>query len=295
MTKSQITRPMLAEKVEHESQIRFPCLVTPKLDGIRCLKVDGKAVSRKFKPIPNHYVRGLVEQLPDGVDGELICPDSDFNTTQSLIMTEEGKPDFSYYVFDYVKHSLHLPYRHRMAELAKLDLPLFVNRLLPVRIDNLVELLEKEKFYLGLGYEGIITRLPSGPYKCGRSTLTEGYLLKFKRFEDSEATIIGMIESLENTNEAKVDALGLTERSHHNAGKVPKGTLGAFQCKDLITGIEFEIGTGVGLTKELRQLIWDTKENYINQVIRYKYHNVGLKDKPRFPSFQGFRNTLDMS
>src|SRR5262245_16576926 len=103
MNRPAIERPMLAETLKELSQIKFPVLLTPKLDGIRCLKVNGRAVSRKFLPIPNHHVRTLIEQhLPDGVDGELMCPGAMFNQTTSRIMSQEGTPDFEYYVFDVV-------------------------------------------------------------------------------------------------------------------------------------------------------------------------------------------------
>jgi len=40
-----ITKPMLASKCEQPEELRFPVLATPKLDGIRCLKIGGKALT----------------------------------------------------------------------------------------------------------------------------------------------------------------------------------------------------------------------------------------------------------
>jgi DNA ligase-1 len=39
-------KPMLATKCENPAALKFPVLATPKLDGIRCLKLGGKALTR---------------------------------------------------------------------------------------------------------------------------------------------------------------------------------------------------------------------------------------------------------
>ena len=68
---------------------------------------------------------------------------------------------------------------------------------------------------------------PDGPYKCGRSTVREGYLLKLKRFADGEAVILGCCEQMHNANAAQQDAFGRTKRSSHKDNKIGKATLGA--------------------------------------------------------------------
>ena len=75
-----ITKPMLASKCENPHLLPFPVLATPKLDGIRCLKLGGKALTRSFKPISNRFAREWIEaNLPDGVDGELMLRDGTFS------------------------------------------------------------------------------------------------------------------------------------------------------------------------------------------------------------------------
>ena len=44
----------------------------------------------------------------------------------------------------------------------------------------------------------------------------------------------------------------------------------------------------------MRMEIWSNQEKYLNQIIKYKYFSVGVKDKPRHPVFQGFRHLDDM-
>jgi len=49
----QITKPMLSGKFDdfdkESLELTYPLLGTPKLDGIRALKINGKLVSRAFK------------------------------------------------------------------------------------------------------------------------------------------------------------------------------------------------------------------------------------------------------
>src|SRR3990170_6734133 len=117
-----ITKPMLAGTIKDLKEIRYPVLCTPKLDGIRALKIDGKLVSRNFKPIPNVHIRQLIEsQLPDGVDGELICTGKSFQQTTSAVMSEDGQRQVDYYIFDWVmKGGLQTPYCGRMVNLKML-------------------------------------------------------------------------------------------------------------------------------------------------------------------------------
>ena len=300
----KITRPMLAESVDELAQIKFPALLTPKIDGIRCLKVDGKAVTRKFIRFPNVYVRDMIEKyLPDGVDGELTCPGVQFNELQSLLMSHDGEPDFEYCLFDFVTAALTQPYNERALVLKGMGrsfkTPFRVNLVLPQLAEDLNAFLKYEETCLKEGYEGVIIRSIDSPYKCGRSTLREGYMLKYKRVEDSEAMIIGFVEAYENQNEKTKNELGLTKRSHAQAGKVAKGTLGAFKVKDINSrsscyGQEFEIGTGIGLTQEVRQKIWDNQTTYLKKIIKYQFQPVGVKERPRFPSYQGMRNPADL-
>lgn len=279
-----ITHPMLAGTVKHLSQVRYPLLATPKLDGIRCLKVEGKVLTRSFKPVQNLHIRSKIASLPDGVDGELMA--GDFQLTQSSVMSVDGRPDFYYAVFDFASA---LPYSQRVVQIP--DAP-FVRRILPELIEDEAQLLSYEEEQLEAGYEGVMLRSPDGPYKMGRSTLREGYLLKFKRFEDSEAVVLDLQEAEENANAIVPDAFGRASRPGGQSMRIPKGTLGSFRVRDLRTGVEFSVGTGKGLTSALRQSIWDNQAAYIGRTIVYTFQPTGTKDRPRFPSFKGFSDEI---
>lgn len=293
-----ITKPMLAGTVKDMKTIQYPVLVTPKLDGIRCLKIDGKAVSRNFKPIPNKFVRSWIEKyFPDGVDGELIVKGESFQATTSAVMRESGEPKVVYFIFDRViDGEIGEAYFSRCAGIARLlekDIPknLFVT-VLPRTVTNEEDLLEYEQRCLAEGYEGVMLRTPDSPYKCGRGTVREGYLLKLKRFADDEAIIVGFEERMHNANVAKKDAFGRTERSSHKANMVATGVLGAFRVKSKKFKNEFSIGTGMDDAQ--RDEFWKKRKQLMSKLLKFKYQPTGIKDVPRFPVFLGLRHENDL-
>lgn len=291
-----ITRPLLAATLDDISTLKYPVLATPKLDGIRVLKLDGKALTRKFKPVPNTHIRNLLEKyLPDGVDGELMTAGT-FNDIQSKVMSFDGEPEFTFYAFDYVSAKLDEPYRERIQNLftvvEKKITPFRIVVLYPELIENEKELLRYEEECLKKGFEGVMIRNPLGKYKCGRSTAKEQILLKLKRFYDAEAKVIDFEEKMQNENVQERDEFGLSKRSSKKDGLVPANTLGALIVEDLTTGVKFGIGSG--FDDELKREIWLHKRKYKNKIVKYKYQSVGVKNAPRFPVFLGFRSKLDL-
>lgn len=310
-----ITKPLLAGKVEDIETLNYPVLATPKLDGIRCLKVDGKVVTRKFKPLPNNYIRECLEKiLPDGIDGEImINGETDFNKIQSGVMRSTGEPDFVYCAFDYVKDDLDKPYTERMKDLKEFQEEYLqsinedprhcrITSILPIEVKDQNFLMAIENIFVAEGYEGVMVRSPEGRYKCGRSTTREGILLKLKRFFDAEATVVGFQEKMSNQNAAEKDAFGRTKRSSKKEGKVPANTLGALEVRTSIPFgkntrgsqvVEFNLGTG--FDDALRKEIWENKDKYEGQLVKYKYQELSKDNVPRFPVFLGFRHEDDLS
>lgn len=293
-----ITQPLLAVSVGDPAEnARFPLYASAKLDGIRCLKVAGRVVSRRWKPIANHHIRRSLEKLlPDGIDGEIVVTGypktKTFQDITSAVMSHEGKPAFEYWAFDYVKAGLDRPFEDRLADLKALKLKAPVRVIPQVLIHDIDELLEFETKCLAEGYEGIMLRDPAGPYKCGRSTLNEGTLLKCKRFEDSEAVVLSLTEKFKNDNVLEADAFGYAKRSTHQAGQVPAGTLGSVTVRDLKSKVVFSIGSG--FDDALRKKLWVAQKAQIGRIVKYKFQSVGVKAAPRFPVFLGFRDKRDM-
>lgn len=215
-------------------------------------------------------------------------------------MSEDGEPDFVFCLFDYVKDNLDKPYQKRLVDLATLAGLEYSRILITSVVNNADELRLLEDKYIEEGYEGIMVREPNGPYKCNRSTLKEGYLLKAKEFEHFEVRITSFLEQKTNENEKKKNDLGLSKRSTAKAGMKLAGTLGKFIAASMAdvlnikVGDQLKIGSGEGLTKKLRQDVWDNQDKYVGKIIRCKYQKKGAKDKPRFITFNGFRDERDM-
>lgn len=294
-------RPMLAAKLVGDDHIipfgslRYPLLASPKLDGIRAVVINGAVYSRSMKRIPNGYIQYVYgREEYNGLDGELILGEPTakdcFRETTSAVMTQSGEPHVCFWVFD--NYLVDAPFKTRMEYAAQVPAEPEVNIMMVphIYVHREYDILRLEEEYLRVGYEGVMLRDPAGRYKQGRSTLSEGGLLKLKRFLDGEAEIIGVLEQMHNANEAKPDERGYMKRSSHQENKVPKGKLGALSVKDLKTGVEFEIGTG--FSDADRVALWgiDLK----GQVVRYRYFPTGSKDKPRFPVYDGFRHREDL-
>lgn len=260
-----------------------------------------------------------------------------FRRTQGDVMRVDGKPQVTFYVFDrhqpynsQVAFGLSIKkipfdewlqdnlYRQRYEQLqkhiakarrglARWPAPGNPNLLVPClqllehfAVDNQEMLKNYELDFVNAGYEGIMLRSPYGPYKQGRSTAREGYLLKLKRFEDAEAVVIGVEEQMHNNNLHTLQRAGKAVRSTHKAGMQGTGVLGALTVRGLngaYKGVEFSLGSG--FTVEERQALWQGRlrdvggqnRSPLGCRVRYKYFPGGSKTRPRFPVFAGFRDT----
>jgi DNA ligase-1 len=281
-------RPMLSSNYKEES-VRFPVYVSPKIDGVRCLVLDGKGpVSRTLKPIPNTYIREQLAPLSNlNLDGELVVgiesSDKCFRTTTSGVMSVKGEPLFKYLVFDIVGVGDYTTRLRKLLSLAPINNVEVIKQHL---VHTKEEIYDLEKFYLKEGYEGVMLRSTSSPYKFGRSTEKEGFLMKLKRFTDDEAVIIKVVGLQRNLNEPKINTLGYTERSTKKENKVEDELLGALEVENL-KGEKFSIGSG--FTVEERCKLWANRNSILGLTVKYKYFNLGNKESPRFPIFLGFR------
>jgi DNA ligase-1 len=291
-------KPMLASPLDL-SKTSWPLYASPKLDGIRATVVDGKLLSRSLKPIQNKYISYMLSQdRLSGLDGELIVGDVTakdvFARSTSGVMRQEGEPSFTFFVFDdYLENDQWVSRWGALQRRCNCIHP----RIQLLKQELLYGEIELDRFEaqcIAKGYEGVITRRADAPYKFGRSTPKEGYLSKVKRFEDSEALVIHVVEEMFNGNEVETNELGRTKRSSAQAGKVGKNTMGALTVRDLKTGVEFNIGTG--FTAAERAGWWDGRVGHIARtIVKYKFFPVGVKDAPRHPVYLGVRLPEDMS
>jgi DNA ligase-1 len=286
--------PMLAAST-NGSNLVYPMLASPKLDGIRALIIGGVVMSRKFKPIPNRQVQALFGHAKyNGLDGELIVgrptnPEC-YRNTMSGVMSADGKPEAEFHVFD--DFSVYRPFHERLELVFMRATGKQMRFVTHHRVNTEEQLRNYEEQCLMAGYEGVMLRQAGGFYKEGRSTLKEGWLLKLKRFEDSEAEILGFTELMINTNEKTITTGNKAERSHKKAGMVGADLLGALHVRDLKTGVEFDLGSG--FTDAQRADYWQALQLGIcPRIVKYQYFPLGSKEKPRFPTFLGFRDKID--
>jgi len=292
---TKLFKPMLAcSESAHNffENLRFPLLASAKIDGIRATVRDGVVYARSNKPFPNPLVQAKFGHY-EHFDGEFVLGSPtrhDLCRATGGVTNSHGKAvdDLKLYVFDHVE-DVEEGFGGRWRKVHK-QLPSSVVRHEQRLINDLEQLLVFEEAALGKGYEGLILRDPAAPYKFGRSTAKEQYLLKLKRFDDAEAVVIGFQEREHNGNEATVSELGRTKRSSHKAGKSGRGDLGALICR--YNDVEFNIGTGFDDLQ--RGEIWNNKDRYIGQLAKFKHFAVGAKTAPRHPVFLSWRDPIDL-
>ena len=156
------------------------------------------------------------------------------------------------------------------------------------------ELTAFEERCVAEGFEGVMIRTPDSPYKCGRSTVREGWLLKIKRYEDAEDVVLDPHEDMSNQNEAQRDAFGRTKRSTAQAGLVGRGELGGFIVRHVETGIEFRLGYNHVVGGIDRITLWQQRACLPGKLVKFLHQPSGAKEAPRFPKFIGFRETWDL-
>lgn len=294
------------ESPQDIAKLRWPMWFEPKIDGIRMTNY-GKVFSAQAKPFPSNYVHThFGSKLHLGIDGEATSGEPNdplvFSNTYSAMMTHGSMAPVIWNVFDYC-HPDHWDrsYEARLDTLLEIlysrkteGLPGEIRVVERTLVKSWDEALEQEQRILLQGYEGGMLHGYGLPYKFGRGTLNQNYLIKLKRFETREAIIIGFYELEHNDNEAYIDGTGHTKRSSHKANKRLGGTLGGFRVRDCVSGVEFNLGSGLGLDAALRHHIWHNQALYLGKMVSYKKLKVGEKDKPRNCTFRGFRSPIDL-
>lgn len=293
-------RPMLAATVEdlNTLDMRSPLLVSPKIDGVRGIFMNGQILSRSLKPLPNKQLQDTASAVfkingdaMEGIECELVIgsPSASncYRKTSSTLMSHDAKIEgLNFLAFDRVGEGC---YRERLKSLS--DVSALIDLIPQYLIKERAEILHLHDYYAERGYEGLILRCPNAPYKFGRSTLKERGLLKYKKFTDDEAVVIGFEELMTNNNTQEKNELGYSKRSSKKANLAGANTLGALIVE--YNGLEFKIGTG--FTQADRDHIWANRCAYLGLLVKFKYFAVGVKDLPRHPVWLGFRNEMDMS
>jgi DNA ligase 1 len=310
-------KPLLADDYI-ESKLVFPIIGQPKIDGVRALNMTGPFTGRSLKKFKNQYVTTRYSHSAlVGLDGEAACESHVHpalcRITSSKLGTIKGEPFMLWWLFDYVTiESKSLPYgtrldmlRERFNQLQTEAPDLWQNlRLFPWRMLHSLEELEAyDAENLEAGYEGTILRDPNAAHKEGRSG-AKPILWRIKRFVDFEFVIDEVEEGEQNTNEAKLNELGHTERSTHQDNMIPNGMVGALLGRTVAVvkdgqrvlfeaGRPVRIGAGC-MTHDERKHYFENQNEIIGRIGKAKFFPKGIKDKLRFPTFQSFREAADM-
>lgn len=305
---------MLAGKYDPDKISKIlPVYGQVKLDGIRVYVEGGYARTRSTKPVRSQQVQSFIahnKHFFEGLDGELICGEPTapncYNRTDSSVMSfNKPDEDLRFYVFD-MWESVDT-FRNRLDDLEQLDFS-GLNYRVELVETKLLWTIEQIDDYMNekinLGHEGIVLRNPHSYYKNGRGSPVQGELIKRKdgRWLDTEAMVIGVKELRSNENEATINALGHTERSGHQENLVPQGVLGALEISGMfpeddtlesrLHGQCYQTSVGTGFDDQMRMELWQNPP--IGKIVKFKFFTGGVKDKPRFPVFLGFRDPDDM-
>ena len=310
-------KPQLAEDANLDT-VRFPCIVQPKIDGVRALNLNGTLTGRSLKKFEGTGITDYFS-LPEfeGLDGEMTlgrkpnCTERLCNLTTGAMGRFKGvdeMPDLHWWVFDLVQSpedSYSTRYAALKERVAALNHPRV--HIVPMYVvEDLAQLKARIAQFSDEGYEGTIIRNPKAPYKAGRATQKGQELLRVKPWADAEIRVTGITQGQANGNATKTNELGLTERSSAKAGMTPNGLLGSIQgvlladFKDPNTGerlftkgLEVTVGSGEMTAAEAAHF-WAHPSEIVGHIVKFKHMTHGVKDLPRFPTYVSHRLLQDM-
>lgn len=272
--------PMLAQTYKKEKGFKTPCLVQPKLDGVRAYFHEGKFRSRNHKEYFNmqHLTNSLIK-VKDNVifDGELYNHSMTFQELMKFVKLKEIDEDegemlpkinkyVEYHIFDcYFPDNPDMPFIERYKYLQSIQKLFKKSQVFFVEAEKLPSIKKLDDFhekYASNGYEGIMLRTPESPYEFKRSK----FLQKYKVFVDDEFEVIGYDKEVQDGIELVVWICKTKENLEFNCR--PKGS------------------------HDERSELYKNADKYIGKkltVVFQEYTDDGI---PRFPVGKGFRDDI---
>jgi len=263
--------PMLAKDYKKEShKIKFPCVVQPKLDGMRALYNKNTGfVSRKGKSIDT--MKHIEDNLPDvsmdlnnnHLDGELYVHGETFQENMRLIKKDRGEATkkVKYHVYDII---LDLPFVERFKILKSLASVIDAIELVKTYVVSDEESLKSlHSEFISQGYEGTIVRHSDAGYAINKR---DSQLLKYKDFIDITAEVIDVVPSEKNPEQ------------------------GIIHCQfNGNNGMTALFGCGMKFSHKEREEMLLLKEYYIGQTAEIRFFEYSEDGIPRFPVCHGIR------
>jgi DNA ligase-1 len=228
--KEKPLRPMLAQPFKkHGHKIEYPCFVSPKLDGIRCLAIikDGnvKLMSRQGKEFPFlDHIRKELSRLKDVIlDGEFYLHGMNFQDIASIVRKSktrhEDESKLQYHIFDVVSdEDFSARYRQYIRICEQLNSP-HIDGVLQIEAMSANSINASHMGFVQLGYEGSMIRNKKGPYQLNRRSSD---LQKNKDWIDQEFKVVGY-----KTGKGKFENVPTFQLVAPNGGvfeATPKGT-----------------------------------------------------------------------
>lgn len=254
--------PMLAlDYTKAGHRIKYPCYVSPKLDGVRCIAhYNGLVVTLmsrggQYYPVPDKigFAIKTISELTgvDTFDGELYIHGERLQDIVSCAKKENEMTDrLEFWIFDLPSDKI---WSQRYEDLTSLHdeiagipcIKLVSNYI----ADNENDARQAMNMYLQKGFEGMMLRNSNGLYKYSHRSPD---LMKWKDFQDAEALVVGVTK----------DKLGE----------------GVLKCK-LPSGIYFECK----MKGNHEYRMFDNMMTLVGYWISFKYQALTADGVPQFP------------
>jgi DNA ligase 1 len=193
--------PMLAQK--DTNKIKFPGLIQPKLDGMRCFAehTDEGIVlrTRRGKVLTHlkHIEKAIAKALPKGwsLDGELYHHERSLQ--QIISMVKRAQPDndkIEFRAYDMVPGRFDTPFKDRLllvyGLVNKMQGP--IDEVDTYEVNNMEEVMALFHRFRDKGFEGAMWRDPESSYEPGKRSWG---LIKIKDFDEDEFEITDVLEA----------------------------------------------------------------------------------------------------
>jgi len=276
---------MLApSKIPQIENLVYPLLVQPKLDGFRCVYVDGQLLSRTGKPMGNSSLAGHfnTKNFPKDkiIDGELYMHGLPFPKLSSILRKDKADIPEGLRFNAYDTMSLE-EWNKRQCKGIYSDRIRWVRELINDKIANYKKVIDTPtdlcntpsevmslyNKYLAKGYEGVMLKDPNGLYKWKRVTMNSGEMLKLKPFKSIDLPI----------------------KEIYDGEKSFTGMAGGVVC----TYNDHTIRIGSGFNVATRKAMAKSPNEFIGKTIEIQYFEETEEGALRFPTFERFRPDKD--
>jgi len=188
-----VVLPMLALKYQdRKHDIKFPCYVQPKLNGVRCIYQNGKFMSREGKEFTTlaHLIPELKRLGIDMPDGEVYIHGATFQDIVRQVKKDRGTETLQYWIYDRVNDKSFNDRSVSIMEQFQLmkPKPVYLKPVETYLVSSEAEIKKYHDKFVQDGFEGVIVRNVDGLYQAKHRSKD---LQKYKEFIDDEFEIVG--------------------------------------------------------------------------------------------------------